>query len=123
MTKFKHFGYEDGRTTNVAYLNGYYFGDRLLEGVYFKVAITDGLLAVEFAQPDCNYIKDLNKKKILKQARTFAEEYDIFSEKPDGSGEDLELVAEDDQDKTTVKPIAISPVSLPGILTKKSPGL
>ena len=89
----KFFQYEDGRTTQVAFLDGYSFGDRLLEGVCFKCTVAKGGMTVEFVEPNNTYVKGLNKKKWLKEAKDFAVQHDIFDEAADGSGEQIELIA------------------------------
>ena len=90
--KFKGFSYEDGKTVSVAYLDGYNFGDKLLEGVSFKCEINDeGELTASFTNPEGSYEKGLNQKKWVKEAQAYAVDNDIFSEKPDLTGEDLFL--------------------------------
>lgn len=91
--KFKGFDYEDGRIVKEAYFNGYNFGDRLLEGVIFKATIqNDGTMKVEVTPASADYLRGLNAKKWLKEALEYAQGNDLFSEKPDGSGEDLQLL-------------------------------
>ena len=93
--KFSCFRFDDGRTTNKAYLDGYSIGDRLLEGVPIEVEINaDGSLRVEFYIADDaarNYIAKLNREHWVTVAKEFAEEYDIFSSTPDLCGEDVAL--------------------------------
>lgn len=89
--KFKHFSFHDGRTTNVAYMNGYSFGDRMLEGIAFKVEIVNGDLVVNFAEPNGIYEQTLDQKYWLEQAQRYAEDEDIFYDKPDMNGFDLTL--------------------------------
>jgi hypothetical protein len=51
-----------------AYMDGYVFGDRILEDVMFKYWIDDkGKLKSDFAKPN-GYTKGLNKKKWLKES-------------------------------------------------------
>ena len=91
--QFKGFDYEDGRIVKVAYFSGYPFGDRLLEGVMFKATIQDdGSMKVEVTPESADYLRGLNAKKWLKEALEYAQGNDLFSEKPDGSGEDLVLL-------------------------------
>jgi len=46
-------------------VDGYGFGDRLLEGVMFKVFYRDGKLTAEVMPDSANYFNDLNTKKWL----------------------------------------------------------
>lgn len=55
-------------------MDGYVFGDRILEGVMFKV-MPD--LSVSIAPENAEYFKDLNQKKWLKAAKEHAKENDI----------------------------------------------
>lgn len=91
--KFKHFEYEDGRTTKEAYIDGYAFGDRLLEGVPFKITVkSDGTLAASLVNPNGGYEKGLNRRKWEKDAKDYAKDCDMFFANADLSGEDLLLV-------------------------------
>lgn len=62
-----------------AYVDGYDFGDTLLEGVYFKVTLegTD-FKVTEVADDAKEYMKGLNLKKWLAEAQDFCKEQDIF---------------------------------------------
>ena len=86
----KCFDYEDGRTTQTAYLNGYHFGDRLLEGVMFKCFLdSEGYLIVSTADNSTDYVKGLNEKYWLAECLHTAETYDIFCDDESGSGEEI----------------------------------
>lgn len=76
--------------TDTAYLDGYDFGDRLLEGVMFRCDIAPGgKLVVTVAEQSKPYFKGLNPDW-LQKAQDFAEQHDVFSETEDG-GEDVVL--------------------------------
>ncbi len=63
-----------------ALLDGYSFGDRILEGVIFRVTIDEnGEVQVKEEEPDHPYNEVLNMKKWLKKAKIFAEEADVLS--------------------------------------------
>jgi len=62
-----------------AFVNGYNFGDRLLEGVMFKITITkNNKFKAEALRKDMDYLKGLNLKKWLGSAEAFANSNDIF---------------------------------------------
>jgi hypothetical protein len=88
-----HFSFEDGRTTQVAYFDGYDFGDRLLEGVPFKATIlSNGKIQIQFAFPKGEYERQLNQKHWIKEAKEFAEEEDncdSYNSDPDLASEGL----------------------------------
>ena len=86
----KCFDYEDGRTTQVAYVNAYNFGDRLLEGVMVKCVLDDkGYLEVSFTEDAEPYMCQLNEKYWLGAALDFAIKNDIFCDNESGSGDEL----------------------------------
>ena len=101
MAKIKYRGFEkeDGTIIQTAYFDGYHFGDRLLEGVMFKVTVTEkGKLEVEPCPDAEDYLKDVNRKKWLGEAKKFAKDmfengFDSFcNEQADGQGEDLNAI-------------------------------
>ena len=56
-----------------ALLDGYLVGDRLLEGVKFKVSIKSGkVIAQPAASDDAEYMRRMNKRRWLKEAAEFA---------------------------------------------------
>jgi hypothetical protein len=58
-------------------MDGYGFGDRLLEGVMFEVRVGKKGLQVR-VQDDCSdYFSGLNKKKWLKEAAEYAKDNDV----------------------------------------------
>ena len=61
-------------------INGYLFGDRLLEDVMFRVGVSRDRSDVEVSiSPDsANYFKNLNEKKWLAEAKKYALKNDIF---------------------------------------------
>ncbi len=91
---YKGFSYEDGRIVNVAYFNGYDFGDRMLEGVPFKAEVINGELRVSFAYPKGRYESGLNQDKWLKEALEYAQDNDTFFERATLDGECLYLELE-----------------------------
>ena len=49
-------------------INGYHFGDRLLEDVYFRVKVVNDKITVTGVDPDsADYFAKLNQKKWLKK--------------------------------------------------------
>ena len=60
----------------MAYLDGYAFGDRLLEGVTFEIRIKNGKVTAATTLGCKSYMADLNEKKWLKEAARFATGYD-----------------------------------------------
>lgn len=78
--KYSHF---ENTTTNAqvksAKVDGYHFGDRLLEGVMFIITVQeDGTLKAETDVEAKEYMDDLNEAKWLKEAVKYAEQNDIF---------------------------------------------
>ena len=92
MKKFSHFEDEDGNRYSEAKIDGYNFGDRLLEGVMFVVSIKNGELSVKVDKDAEEYFSGLNQKKWLEAAKDYALENDIF-EGP--NGEELCLMTTD----------------------------
>lgn len=91
--KYKGFLKEDEVTiVDTAYIDGYHFGDRLLEGVMFRVTVKDGDLSVEVIEQCKKYFSRLNQEMWLGAALAYAKDNDIFYETPKGGGEDLILV-------------------------------
>ncbi len=78
MSKPLEFNCEDCGDLDYVLINGYDFGDRLLEGVMFR-GFPDG--HVEIDPEGAEYFKDLNQKKWLKEAkRHFAEVMEMGDE-------------------------------------------
>lgn len=91
-----YFDDEEGNKYYEAYFDGYDIGERLLEGVMFKVSIIDNELKVSYSKEDESYMSQLNKKMWLESALEYAKENDIFNEKPTGTGgKELVLKNED----------------------------
>jgi hypothetical protein len=96
----KGFSYDDPSKplVKVAYLDGYLFGERMLEGVVFKFEITPhGKMKASFLNPNGIYEQGLNQKKWLKDALAFAKEHDIFDDSPTLDGEQVLLIFENDK--------------------------
>lgn len=80
---------EDGKEFQTAYIHGYHFGDRQLEGVFFRCDLDDeGILEVGPVDP--RELHGLDVPYWLGAALDYAIKNDIFFEHPDGSdGGDL----------------------------------
>ena len=92
---FKGFDHADGRIVPNAYMNGYAFAERLLEGAYFRIHINEnGTLTATPTKAAETYMKSsrISIPKWCKVAEEYAEQYDCFAENEDGSGEDLNLI-------------------------------
>lgn len=62
-----------------AFIDGYSFGDRLLEGAMFKITITkDNKFKAETLPKDKDYLDGLNMKKWMKAALEYVKDNDIF---------------------------------------------
>lgn len=78
---------EDKDGVEYAYINGYDFGDRLLEGVLFKIIIENNEFKAVDVEPGAKeYFSQLNQKKWLKEATDFAKQLDVFIA-PDGKSD------------------------------------
>lgn len=76
---WSHFEDKSGKKHSIAGIDGYSFGDRLLEGVMFIISITkDGELKAKVQDSDKDYFSDLNEERWLASAVSHAEENDIF---------------------------------------------
>jgi len=74
----KKFECEDCGPIDYYLMDGYAFGDRLLEGVLFKVFFNEtDELCVKPDALDGGYLKQLNEKHWMKQALEYAERNDI----------------------------------------------
>ena len=63
-----------------ALMDGYFFGDRLMEDVMFVVTLDDSHKAtVRISEKDADYFKQFNAEEWYKQGREFAEENDFFT--------------------------------------------
>jgi hypothetical protein len=60
-------------------IDGYNFGDRLLEGVMFRVKYVRDKLTATIEPESVEYMKRLNKKKWIKECLDFIESADEFS--------------------------------------------
>lgn len=82
----KKFMTDEGQVEK-AYLNGYFFGDRLLEDVYFECTIVDDEIRVlGVIDEDKQYFSQLNEAMWLAAAQACATDRDIFATK---DGEDV----------------------------------
>ena len=63
----------------MALLDGYHFGDRILEGVMFEITITDNNTITAKAQKEsADYMATLNESKWNNAAVECAKSYDVF---------------------------------------------
>jgi hypothetical protein len=80
--KFYHVGESDGTFTpaDSGWIDGYCFGDRLLEGVMFRICVgADGRLAAEVGPASAAYFDGLNGKRWLNEAVAYAARLDMFA--------------------------------------------
>ncbi len=80
-SNFSHFANgENNNKSNQAMLNGYSFGDRMLDGIMFIITITNGKLSAKVCDEDSEkfsyYVN--SEKKWLKKAVKCAKWYDMF---------------------------------------------
>jgi hypothetical protein len=54
------------REVKKAYVDGYDFGDRMLEDVIFEITIVKGKIKAQVTPDSADYFSDLNEKKWLK---------------------------------------------------------
>ena len=88
---------EDGSFIPHAYLDGYNFGDTLLEGVLFKITITpDKKFKAEITPSSKAFFEQFNQEYWLKRAEEYANTEDIFCETEQG-GDDI--IVFDDETK------------------------
>jgi len=66
-----------GKNVESALLDGYHFGDRLLEGVMFEVRLVDEKFTASLVE-ETSYTEGLNMVKWLKTAAKYAETHDVF---------------------------------------------
>lgn len=77
----------------VAYFDGYAFGDRVLEGVMFKATLLPNKhLEVTIAPDSLDYFSDLNMGKWTKEALEFALTNDVFYADEEGTGEEVGFI-------------------------------
>lgn len=70
-----------------AYINGYDFGDTLLEGVLFRIEIDNNKFTCNQVDLEAfDYFQQLNQKKWFKEAVKYANQNDIFIA-PDGKSD------------------------------------
>jgi hypothetical protein len=96
--KFIGFQKTDNSFVQTAYLNGYHFGDRLLEGVPFGLTVEDDGTLSAFVPPQAkSYMTELNVRKWLGIAVAHAEQEDAdtFYLSPNLKGETLILAEQD----------------------------
>jgi hypothetical protein len=70
----KKFYCDECQEVSVAIVDGYTVGERLLEGVMFRVSIVDNELVVQLADPkDEPYFEKLNKDHWFKEVKEFVQ--------------------------------------------------
>lgn len=65
--------------TGTMILNGYSFGDRMLEGCWFHVDVVDGVITMDSVRPTSEteqYFENFNREKWLNEARTYLTAFD-----------------------------------------------
>ncbi len=68
-------------TDTLFYIDGYDFGDRLLEGVYFYAKISDDRYSLEIVKTSApDYMENLNKNKWYKTALNHFNDYVFVDE-------------------------------------------
>lgn len=73
-------------------VNGYHFADTLLEGVLFKVEVSDERVYTVSVMPEHqNYFSNFNEAKFLEKARKHAATYDFAGCPTRGCSEDIYL--------------------------------
>ena len=78
---------EFGQQYSKAYLDGYSFGDRMLEGLIFEYTLDlEGYLIIGLWENQFNKATGLDLDHWLKLGLEFGIEHDIFSEKPEFDG-------------------------------------
>lgn len=77
---------KDGNTYDKVYVDGYHFGDRLMEGVVFEVSISkNNKFKCDVSDDDRAWLtENFNAPEWLKKCREFCEENDIFYSVPPG---------------------------------------
>jgi hypothetical protein len=69
-----------GNEPKFVLLNGYSFGDRLLEDVMFKVVIENNKFkCLGVTEDSQSYFNDLNTKKWMKECEEYASDNDAFT--------------------------------------------
>ena len=63
---------------DMAYVDGYSFGDRILDGVVFEATIVDDDIRVVVRDDAKRYFEDLNQEKWLKAAKEHAKTTDVL---------------------------------------------
>ena len=76
---------EKGNTIKIATINGYHFGDRLLDGVRFECVVKDEkIVVIGVVSSAEKYFKQLNTKLWMKIAQSYVDnsieedDYEIF---------------------------------------------
>jgi hypothetical protein len=101
---------------NLAYLDGYIFGDILLEDVLFEVRIQKGHLKTKGVTPDSqSYFESLNKAKWVKEANNVLKEAEQSSDGevlhcPSGFSSEDHAISLLNDDGTLLQPTVKRPV-------------
>jgi hypothetical protein len=72
MPDLEKFVCENCGPLDFAHMDGYGFGDTILEGVTFEVRISEGTTRVNVAAKDAKYFKTLNERLWLEHALDYA---------------------------------------------------
>lgn len=80
MCNNRKFDCENCGSQDYALIDGYFFGERILEGVNFEVRVSmEGSFSVKVDPQSEPYFEKLNKKKWLKEAKAYVEQNDVFT--------------------------------------------
>jgi len=87
-----------GKEKKTAYVDGYHFGERLLEGIKFMLEIQDNkLTCTGVAEQDQEYFSTLNEDKWIDACNEYCEDVDII--KCIDCNQDVEVDRDDDYDE------------------------
>jgi hypothetical protein len=124
--KWKHFTDADGNTYKTALADGYQYGDRMLEDVYFEITIEDsGELNIKVEDSAKDYFSQLNEEYWLSSILEGVEKNrEALIKVGKNSYDEVELVEADatsnttTQTKTTPQPIVVKATSAQELIDK-----
>lgn len=94
--KWSHFEDEKGNEFKIAAIDGYWFKDRLLEGVIINITIEEnGTLSAKVKKEAEKYFSNLNEEKLYQEAIKFSSEQDLFLTEDDNGDLELILISEE----------------------------
>jgi hypothetical protein len=71
------------RVIDKAYIDGYPFGERILDGVIFEITIENDAFKAKITPKCADYFAKLNEKRWLAEAEEYAARNDVFGVDPD----------------------------------------